>query len=202
MKRMLGIFLGILCFFLLTFCGGGGGGGGNTPSHAPIQSGIAFFGDSIVDGGDWDNLLETQVYNFGVSGYESSDVARELSGMLKGTPDTVIVAVGVNDVRRNRAIESYLSSIRTIADKIRNIAPNARVFFVSILPVDQADQNLTINDFNTGLVNLCAELGVLYINAHDAFLNNGAIAPDYTTDGLHLSPAGYEVYADVLRGIL
>jgi hypothetical protein len=80
-------------------------------SPSPINSGIVVVGDSIVQAGNWSLLLETDTRNLGVSDFTTYDLLRHLNRLLRGTPDTVIVAVGINDLIRNKQSGKSLRDI-------------------------------------------------------------------------------------------
>jgi lysophospholipase L1-like esterase len=170
---------------------------------SPIKSGIAILGDSIVQGGNWSLLLGTEVRNLGVSDFTTYDLLRHLNKLVRGAPDIVIIAVGVNDlIRKAEQLDRSYANIRSIINGIKSIRQNATIFVISVLPMDQATYpniNEAIERFNMILATMCSETAVTYINAHDSFVENGILGCEYSVDGLHLTDVGYAAYAFVLK---
>lgn len=170
---------------------------------SPIKSGIVILGDSIVQAGNWSSLVGGGIRNLGVGDFTTRDLLRHLSKLLRVTPDTVIVAIGINDLIRNKRLDKSDGNIRSIISGIKTVRGNPRIFVVSVLPVDQPgypEIGKAIESFNLMLATSCSETGVTYINAHDCFLEkDGVLNSKYTVDGLHLTDEGYAQYAVVLK---
>ena len=93
------------------------------------------------------------------------------------------------------------------------LLPLAQIKLVSVLPVNEGESykgtvyirtnqkiqalNLAYRELAQGMMN------VEFINVFDSFLGeDGQLKPAYTTDGLHLSVAGYRILAQALQEIL
>ena len=90
--------------------------------------------------------------------------------------------------------------------------PDSEVVIQSILPhggeamtVEERDRLLAVSNeqifkLNQKLATIAKEEQVLFLNLNPLFSNNeGMLRSDLTTDGLHLSPAGYLVWSTALQ---
>ncbi len=58
-----------------------------------------------------------------------------------------------------------------------------------------------IERYNDQIESLCNSKNVTFISVYNLFkTSNGINETYYQADGLHLTPAGYQVYADAIRG--
>jgi lysophospholipase L1-like esterase/dienelactone hydrolase len=125
--------------------------------------------------------------------------------------DVIVLKIGRNDLsaaqtgRGRPTIEEMIEHYEALIRRVRGAQPEARVVLTSSFPVRDRYARLRepVMAWNEALVELADRLSIDYINVHDDLLDDeGMIAESLTTDGLHLSPAGYAVWANHLRGLL
>lgn len=170
---------------------------------APGAGSVVFLGDSILDNGEWGELIPGAV-NRAIGGATTVDVVKRVKDI--GVPSTVVLSVGVNDLMQGRpvpeAINKYQWIIRTLQWQ------GARVLCVPILPVNEAiyervlvphyprmkqPKAADVAEFNAAI----ARLDVTMLNP--PVLINGQLSERYTLDGLHLNGAGLVVLAETIK---
>jgi lysophospholipase L1-like esterase len=134
--------------------------------------------------------------NQSISGDTTGHVLRRLPLLAKTNPDTIYVMVGVNDLRRGMSDQVILTNLYHIATRLRQQHPNARVVMQSILPTRyDAIPVDRIHRLNQGLAAIADYTKTEYMDLASYFRDDrGTLRRDLTTDGLHLSPRGYETW--------
>ena len=89
---------------------------------------------------------------------------------------------------------------------MRQKAPGAVVIVTGVTPRRDRSGGMTrmptIDAINSRLATLADGRRIRYINVNDRLTGrNGALAEGMTVDGLHLSAAGYQIWADALKPI-
>lgn len=139
--------------------------------------------------------------NQGISGENSGQILKRLSALAVTRPDTIYVMAGTNDLRQGASDEVILDNIRQIVSQLRQNHPQAQVVIESILPMRlNAISNKRISNLNQQIAAIAQEAGAGYLNLNALFTDTqGQMRQDLTTDGIHLSRRGYEVWQDALH---
>jgi len=163
----------------------------------------AFVGDSLTEGGDWSALLpDHHVVNFGVGGNTTHDVLDRLDEVVQAEPSTVVVEIGTNDFGWRLPLDEVIENIETILARLREQLPDATVVMQSILP-RQPEYAHVVRTVNEQLQRYVPTISCLYVDLWPALADeNGGLKAEYTTDGLHLTEAGYRAWAEALRPVL
>jgi lysophospholipase L1-like esterase len=194
MKKLF-LLLGI--FILFASCShheSTSGGGG---SEGQKNQTIAMVGDSITHRADWDSLLGRHVINWGVDGRVVNELIQDMESYLQNPTDKWFIMIGTNDIIDSRE-ELIASGLSQIIDKVKSKQPNSKIYIESILPQSWSSRNSVIEDVNNQINILCNSKGVVFINLYPLFIKDGLINPEYTTDGIHLSDSGYNVWANAI----
>jgi len=177
-------------------------------SYPNSQKDIIFLGNSITAGADWNELLGLpQARNRGISGDITYGVVERLDEVTAGKPAKVFVLIGINDMARNIPDSVILSNYEKIIHRIRKESPTTRIYFNTLLPVNNSfpDKNHFNKDehiaaLNAGLRKIAAREKITLIDIHDHFLDKDKkLDKQYTYDGLHLNAAGYTHWASLLK---
>lgn len=176
---------------------------------------IVYFGDSITQGFQ---LLSKHdnVVNMGISGHKINNLIGRFQDVLLEKPDRLIIMIGINDYLDSNhywgtPINLDIPLMYTILLKLINDnLPNCDVVLLSILPVSMDTDKETLMRFNSEIESLNQDIVILsqsyeydYVDLHSLFLDNeGFLNQDYTTDGVHLSPKGYEFYYQLILELL
>jgi len=156
---------------------------------------IAFVGDSLTEGGHWQEWFPNDtVLNFGVGGDTTDDMLERMSDVVGAGPSTVVLMIGTNDLAWRRTVEHVVRNIETVLVHLRRDLPHARLLAQSVLPRGRefADQ---IQDINRHVRQFAPSVRALYLDLWPAFaLPDGELNPCYSDDRLHLNDGGYEVW--------
>jgi lysophospholipase L1-like esterase len=126
-------------------------------------------------------------------------------------PETIFLMIGINDLLRGTSEQVLLDNQRQIIRQLDADHPQAQIVVQSILPHAEdsnwegrerllAIPNSRIQDFNNQLETLARQEGVYYLDLYPLFANpDGNLRPELSTDGLHLSPLGYQTWSIALQ---
>lgn len=173
---------------------------------------LIFFGDSITEG--WRNVPDLWLARFARYGGEhfgvGGDLAQELLWRItdgeicsERPPQGVVVLIGTNNLKCNTPSE-ITDTIRAILDEVHRLAPQARILLLGVLPrgvttPQRAGFPQAIRELNAALTGYEDGNSIFFVDLGELFLRaDGSIDSRLMPDGCHLSPAGYEVFADAL----
>lgn len=170
---------------------------------------IVFLGNSITDGGEWNELLANpRVKNRGISGDRSGWLLERLDPIIEGHPKKLFLMIGINDLISGASPDEVLANIGRLIDRFQAESRWTKIYVQSILPVNgdlpgyerrKACAPLIVPT-NKRLEALCDEKGVTYLDVWGALADeNGNLDKRYTLDGLHLKGEGYLVWRDVIK---
>ena len=181
-----------------------------------IQPDIIFIGDSIVEYYPLQELFGTtkNIVNRGIRGYQTGLLLDNLDAHLYGDAvDQIVLLIGTNDIGKDIPMSQALTNLESVIQTISRDYPLSQIKLVSILPVNEGEDfkqtvyirtNEKIKAWNQAYQDLAsAYMQVEYVPVFDSFLDEaGQLKPTYTTDGLHLSVAGYQILSKVLKNYL
>ena len=162
---------------------------------------IVFLGNSITDGGEWNELLANpRVKNRGISGDRSSWMLDRLDPIVGGQPRKLFLLIGTNDLAAGTPAAEVVANVRKIVERFQSESPRTKLYVQSVFPVnDSFKKYADIVAVNKGLQALCAEKGIVYIDLWTLLADkNGKLRADLTNDGLHLMGEGYIVWRDAV----
>lgn len=139
--------------------------------------------------------------NQGISGENSTQILNRLSAFSQTRPSTIYVMAGTNDLRQGVSDRVILDNIRQIVRRLRQNHPQARAIVQSILPMRLTNIPVErISNLNQQIALIAEEEGAGYLNLYKLFADElGQMRQDLTTDGIHLSSRGYEVWQEGLN---
>lgn len=177
-----------------------------------VSSDIVFLGNSITDGGEFQELFGYEnVKNRGIVGDVINGVRKRLSQITSGHPSKIFLLIGINDVSHGHTAEKIASMYEALVADIREQSPESQLYIQSILPINndfRRYKNLLgrekiVPEVNALLPGIAERNGAVYVDLWPAFAGaDGKLSRAYTTDGLHLSGAGYKRWAEELRPFL
>lgn len=169
---------------------------------------FVFLGNSITAGTDWAKLLDLpQAKNRGISGDITFGVLERLQDVIDGKPAKIFILIGINDISRNIPDSVILRNYKMIIARIRKGSKKTKIYFNTLLPVNAAFEKfknhygkdehiLWLNDE----IRKFAAKNVTVIDLYPNFTDQDKhLRAELTKDGLHLIPAGYQVWADFLK---
>jgi lysophospholipase L1-like esterase len=139
--------------------------------------------------------------NQGISGENSGQILRRLSAFSQTRPDTIYVLAGINDLRQGVADQVILNNLRQIVQRLRQNHPQSQVVLQSILPTGLSGiGNERIRNLNQQIAVIAQQQGAGYLNLYSLFADEqGEMRQELTTDGIHLTQRGYEVWQEALQ---
>jgi lysophospholipase L1-like esterase len=150
--------------------------------------------------------------NQAISGETSAGLLKRLDLFEETVPETIFVMIGINDVIRGVNDRTILANQQEIVRDLKESHPKAQIVLQSILPHagDAATwegrdrllaiPNRRIQELNDELETIAREEGVYFLNLYPIFTDSaGDLRMEYSTDGLHLNPKGYEIWSVALQ---
>jgi lysophospholipase L1-like esterase len=169
----------------------------------PGTADVVMLGDSITDEGNWPDLLKgSDLINRGIWGDTSDGVLARLPEVIRRRPRLVFLMIGVNDLARDGlAPEQVGQNIRAIVRSLRD--NRVGVVLQSVLFMSRGSEaNPLIERLNVLLRNVAADEAISFLDLNATLAPAGALLPEVTYDGLHLSTRGYVLWAEALRPFL
>lgn len=168
----------------------------------PINEGdILIFGDDLVHGGEWHELLgspkaKDRGTNWGTGGITLVQGKDAIKNTLEGRttqPGAIIINYGEGGKDAN--------NYRLIIDQAKSLAPDAKIFCMSLPPRATAnDADNTNKNFNDNTIKVAAqEKGVGYIDIYTPLAAN---RNKYIMQGSYISGPGYAVIANEIAKAL
>lgn len=174
---------------------------------AESQPQVVMLGDSLTAGYDWAaRLPQARVDNQGVSGDNTGQILARLDRVIAAGPQIVFLQAGINDFGRRDRDTEILGRHRAIWHKLKSELPGLRLVLVSLLPVAEdryPGLNIKIMAFNHRLRQAAEKEGLIFVDLFSLLVDQaGQLPRKYTYDGLHLTPAAYEIWLTALRPYL
>lgn len=181
-----------------------------------LEPDIIFIGDSIVEYYPLQELfgVAKTIVNRGIRGYQTRLLLENLDAHLYGDAvDQIVLLIGTNDIGKDIPMNEALNNLERVIQSIARDYPLSQIKLLSILPVNEGERykqtvyirtNEKIREWNQAYEALAsAYMQVDFVPVYDSLTDTeGQLKKDYTTDGLHLSVAGYQVLSEALKGVL
>ena len=186
-----------------------------------LEPDIIFIGDSIVEYYPLQELfgVAKTIVNRGIRGYQTGLLLENLDAHLYGDAvDQIVLLIGTNDIGKDIPMNEALNNLERVIQSIAREYPLSQIKLLSILPVNEGEKykqtvyirtNEKIKEWNQAYEALAYEalasayMQVDFVPVYDSLTDTeGQLKKDYTTDGLHLSVAGYQVLSEALKGVL
>jgi lysophospholipase L1-like esterase len=182
-------------------------------AQRPANPKLVFLGDSIAQRWEyrpqiWSRFAAYDPANFGAGGDRVPNVIwRVENGALDGIhPDFIVLLVGTNDVsgddpafyrRQNPTAGAIAAGEQKLLAEIHEKQPQSRIILMGLFP--RRNRMRQIEAVNNRIRSIP---GVTYLNIDDSLSLNGEYNPAFTIDGVHLTDAGYAIWADRLLAVI
>ncbi|MGB5595421.1 MAG: GDSL-type esterase/lipase family protein [Crocosphaera sp.] len=168
---------------------------------------IIFLGDSLTDQGEWAEILQNpRVINRGISGDTTEGVLNRFNEIIEAKPQKIFLMIGTNDIwNEQKTVTEIINNYRQILKIIKTKSPQTKVYVQTLLPVNNINYSLKINNNDLFLVNdnlkqLAQEFNYQYIDLYSSFIDaSQQLNPDYTYDGVHLNGKGYLLWGKLIK---
>ncbi|MCW5559661.1 MAG: hypothetical protein KIT22_17740 [Verrucomicrobiae bacterium] len=173
---------------------------------------VLFIGDSITHGWEGEGkevwaryYAPRKAINLGIGGDRTQHVLWRLDhGNLDGVhPKAVVVMIGTNNSNgEDNSVAEIAGGVAEIVKKLQTALPEARILLLGIFPRGETPnpQRGNLCQVNQILQKLDDGGRVRFVDFGHRFLTADGILPkDIMPDFLHLSPAGYQIWAEALE---
>jgi lysophospholipase L1-like esterase len=172
---------------------------------------VIFLGDSITQG--WEgggkeiwakHFAPLKAMNAGISGDRTQHVIWRIeNGNVDGIqPKVAVLMIGTNNSGSNTG-EDIADGVKAIVSKLRSKLPNTKVLVLAVFPrgADKNDARRKVNDATNAIISKLDDgKNVFYLDIGPKFLGeDGTLSKEIMPDLLHLSPQGYQIWADAVE---
>ena len=176
------------------------------------RAGVIFVGDSITEGWEGNGkqvwakyYAPRQALNLGIGSDHTQHVLWRLDhGNLDGLkPKAAVVLIGVNNIPADtNSPRQVLEGVTAVVNKLREKLPDTKILLLGIFPFreDFCAQRGKALQVNQALRKLDDGQRVRFLDIGSQFIQpDGTISKDMMRDYLHLSPAGYRLWAEAIE---
>lgn len=174
----------------------------------PPENHVVFTGSSSIVRWDLEKWFPDQNFiNRGFGGSEISDAIHHIDTVvLKHKPRLVVFYSGDNDTARGKSGETVFADFKTFAGKVHAELPQTRIAVISIKPsVARWEKVNEVRKANSLMRDFAAKTDYIgFVDIEGTVLGwDGTPNPDLLVDdGLHMKPAGYEIWTAALKPFL
>lgn len=170
---------------------------------------LVFIGDSITQGWNdnevWQKYYGSrQALNAGIGGDRTQHVLWRLDhGNIDGlSPKVAVMMIGTNNSGADQP-EQIAEGVQAIVDRLRGKLPETKILLLGIFPRG-ADADDPRRQTNIAVNEIIRDLDdgqmVHYLDIGPAFLEeDGSLSKEIMPDLLHLSPKGYQIWAESIE---
>ena len=163
---------------------------------------VAFLGDSLTDGypiQDW--YPQYKVVNRGIGADSTWGLEERLDcSAYDVNPKVIVLLIGINN------LDTMLQNYERIVQKIKQNLPNTKIIIESLTPEsgDFAFRNPQAISNNVKVKNIAQRNGCTFVDMYTQLLdpNTNELKLEYTIEGLHFTPQGYEKITGVLTPVI
>jgi lysophospholipase L1-like esterase len=161
--------------------------------YADYEVDVAFLGDSLTDGYDLATYYPQYLTaNRGIGGETSHGLEERLEVSLYDLkPKVAVILIGGNNL--GTMLENYERMISAIKEKL----PETKIILASLTSMGGSwgHKNQIAAYNNVVIEKLAEKYGFTFVDLYYPLfdLSTGEIRAEYTVDGAHLTPLGYEV---------
>lgn len=175
----------------------------------PAPGGVLFLGSSSIR--LWKTLAEdfpgVPLLNRGFGGSHIADSVRHFDTLVTPSkPRLIVFFAGTNDINSGKPPEEVAADFRALVGKIHAAQPETRVIFISLAIAPRRwEKRAAMALANTYIAAFCAsDARLRFVDTNAVMLApDGTARPEYyVEDRLHMSPAGYAVWAELLRPLV
>jgi lysophospholipase L1-like esterase len=173
---------------------------------------VLFLGDSITEGWEgagkdaWKKNFEPlKAANFGIGGDQTGHVlwriteGKELEGVQ---PKVAVIMIGTNNTGQKHSAEDIAGGVTAIVKELNKQRPHCKVLLLGVFPRSPKSTDAVrgkIKEINEKISKLDDGKTVFYKDIGEKFLDKeGTLTKEIMPDFLHLSPKGYDIWADAI----
>ncbi len=173
---------------------------------------VLFVGDSITQGWEgagketWEKISKKyKTLNIGIGGDRTQHVLYRLdNGNSEGIdPKVSVLMIGTNNSGDNgNTPEEIVEGVTAVVRKLQEKFPKTKVLLLGIFPRGEKfnNQRGRVTQINQAIQKLADDKKVFWLDFGHIFINpDGSIPKEIMPDYLHLTPRGYEMWAEAME---
>lgn len=184
----------------------------------PAQSiDVLMLGDSLTEnGGEWSshfNRHEIKFLNRGINGDTTSGILYRLDEVKRHQPKKIFLLAGINDLANNVLPDTIAKNTIAILQELHKTLPHTQIYLQTLLPVDEGynrykglrGKTSLVDQVNSRLKAIPTALPyitLIDLNPYFRENNSNTLKRSITRDGLHITPEGYLLWAEVIKGYI
>lgn len=157
-------------------------------------------GDSITDGGLWNELLNNDlIQNRGIAGDTTDGVLDRLNSVNKNLKQAFIM-IGINDFFQEKSVDYVFSNYLKIIENLQQ--KGIKVYIQSTLFVGEgkpAKYNEKVEALNEKLKNYAIQNNLTFIDLNKILAPNKTLKNDFSYDELHLNGKAYKLWTQEIK---
>lgn len=172
------------------------------------KGGFVFLGNSITEGGPWQQMVGDHAINRGIGGDISFGILNRLDEIISRQPEKLFLMIGTNDMSKDIPEAIVANNVKKAILRMQKESADTEIYLQSILPLNPSvkgflqgfgKQNQVLR-CNQLLHKVAEETGITFINLFPYFLNDDLLLDEALTyDGVHLNQKGYELWGSHLK---
>lgn len=172
------------------------------PLYDDYEADVVFLGDSLTDGYDLAKYYPQYIaINRGIGGDTTVGLEERLGvSLYEIKPKVAVMLIGVNNI--NSMFDNYENILKSFKENV----PNTKIILLSLTSMSgEWGKNNQLAAYNNVKIKMLAEkYSFEYIDLYSPLMNieTGEIFDEYTTDGGHLTEAGYNVLTKQITPVL
>ncbi|PID43423.1 MAG: hypothetical protein CR981_01945 [Proteobacteria bacterium] len=159
---------------------------------------IYLFGDSLINYGDWQQLLpDCTTFSSGIPGERAEALLSRLyRTKTKEPPDIILIMTGTNNLLLYQDTR-FPEIIKNIVLTLKEQYPATRFLLNSLFPFAIPGIEKVIVAINDRLKTIAVQTGSDYLDTFSPF--KSATTVPFGPDDVHLNEAGYQLWARCIR---
>ena len=157
-------------------------------------------GDSITDGGLWNELLNNDlIQNRGIAGDTTDGVLDRLDSVNKNLKQAFIM-IGINDFFQEKSVDYVFSNYLKIIENLQQ--KGIKVYIQSTLFVGEskrAKYNQKVEALNEKLKSYAKENSLIFIDLNTILASNKTLKNEFSYDELHLNGKAYKLWTQTIK---
>jgi lysophospholipase L1-like esterase len=163
---------------------------------------VLIIGDSLVEQGAWSEwLAPMSVHNRGIGNDTVYGLQLRIPRTCEASYGTTIVMVGVNDATNNILEADFAERYRALLQALAKCGGRIIVHPI-IIPNRAPEVQNRIQAYNRAVAAIATVSGAIVVDLNPILSKSGALAMEFSDDGLHLNGAGYMLWAKALKAVL
>lgn len=165
---------------------------------------IVMLGDSITAGAEWHELFpEAKIVNRGIGGDTTAGMLARVEEISQKNPRMVFLLAGINDLDMGMSPDAVFNSYRKLIDLLDD-ADTDVIVQSTLLPGRnvEEEQRMQVDALNQKLRKYCLSERILFVDLNETLAQEGALASEYTFDGIHLNGTGYFAWSEAIAELV